>query len=90
VLSVWGTRGARATQFESEAAEDRGLEVFLNRFLADSRVDLPEATVIDVGRIEGLGWGRVERNAAWGVGIYGCDPAKVFEVVRRAALRSAG
>ena len=50
--------------------------------LSDARVDLPRATVIDVGTIAGRGWAVVEQNAAWGSGLYGCDPEQVLEVLR--------
>lgn len=48
-------------------------------------LDLPRAAVIDVGVIAGRGWAVVEQNAAWGSGIYGCDPQQVLEVLRHAA-----
>jgi len=75
--------------FESSAEEARQVEVFVARLLADPRVDLPSATVVDVGCMGGSGhWACVEQNAAWGAGIYGCDPTAVLEVVRHAAVRS--
>lgn len=88
--SIYARNGdlQRATQFQSEMAEDRELEDFMARLLVDSRVDLPDATVIDVGYIQGAGWACVEQNAAWGAGIYGCDPIKVLEVVRRAVVKT--
>ncbi|MBV6626222.1 MAG: ATP-grasp domain-containing protein [Rivularia sp. (in: Bacteria)] len=42
--------------------------------LSDNRVEIPSATVIDVGVIKGRGWAVVEQNAAWGAGLYGCNP----------------
>jgi hypothetical protein len=39
-----------------------------------------------VGLITGRGWAIVEGNAAWGSGLYGCDPASVLPVVRRACI----
>jgi hypothetical protein len=77
----------REAEFSSAAEEDAGLEEFVAKLLMDPRVDLPVATVIDVGVIEGVGWGCVEQNAAWGAGIYGCDPKAVLAVVQRAATR---
>jgi len=35
-----------------------------------------------VGHIKDRGWAVVEANAAWGSGLYGCDPVKVLEVLR--------
>jgi hypothetical protein len=42
-----------------------------------------------VGVIASRGWAVVEQNAAWGSGIYGCDPAAVLAVLRHAATRLA-
>lgn len=64
--------------------EEAGLEVFLQRLLADPAVELPRAAVVDVGPIEGRGWAVIEQNAAWGAGIYECDPFAVLEVLRQA------
>ncbi|MEK7466817.1 MAG: hypothetical protein AAB074_05315 [Planctomycetota bacterium] len=67
---------------DPEAAEVRS---FVSSILADSRVDLPRAVALDVGVIRGRGWAATEVNAAWGSGIYGCDPAQVLEVLRFAS-----
>lgn len=40
--------------------------------------------VLDIGTISGRGWAVVEANAAWGSGIYGCDPMEVLGVIRHA------
>jgi hypothetical protein len=56
------------------------------RLLADSEVRLPPSVVLDLGRIAGRGWAVVEVNAAWGSGIYGCDPGAVLQVVGRASV----
>ena len=74
----------RESEFASSPEEDAELEAFVSTLLADPRVDLPRATVVDAGTIEGRGWACVEQNAAWGAGIYGCDPAAVLEVLRQA------
>lgn len=78
----------REAEFFSEPEEDRQLEEFLSKLLADPRVDLPTATVVDVGTIEGAGWACVEQNAAWGAGIYGCNPTAVLGVLEHAATRA--
>lgn len=77
----------RENEFVSSPEEDRQLEEFMAAFLSDDRVDLPRATVVDVGLIEGLGWACVEQNAAWGAGIYGCSPAAVLEVIQNASVK---
>jgi hypothetical protein len=59
---------------------------FGQRMVSDGSVALPPALALDVGIIEGRGWAVIEANAAWGSGIYGCDPAEVLRVVRRACL----
>jgi len=71
-----------ATDDEIQQATD-----FIECVLADDRVDLPPAVVVDVGVIADAGWAVLESNAAWGSGIYGCDPTKVLNVIRRACLQ---
>jgi hypothetical protein len=66
-------------------AEEVEMLAFMSRLRADARVRLPRAAVVDVGVIEGRGWAVIEQNAAWGSGIYGCDPERVLEVLRHAA-----
>lgn len=50
-------------------------------------VPVPPATVLDVGRIRDRGWAVVEANAAWGAGLYGCDPEQVLRVLARSCVR---
>jgi hypothetical protein len=68
----------------SSAAESEEALTYAAMLLADSRVALPAAIVVDVGIIQGRGWAVVEANGAWGAGIYGCDPARVLPVLARA------
>jgi hypothetical protein len=75
----------REHDFAATAEELGDLKRFADSVLSDRRVDLPYACVLDVGVIADRGWAVVELNAAWGSGIYGCDPAEVLEVLRHAA-----
>lgn len=86
-LSVYVRSGElqREQGFSASDAELADSESFVRAVLADARVDVPRATVLDVGVIAGRGWAVVEQNAAWGSGIYGCDPVAVLEVLRHAA-----
>jgi hypothetical protein len=56
----------------------------VERLLADPRVDLPAALVIDAGVMDGIGPAVVEANEASGSGIYSCDPRDVLDVLRAA------
>lgn len=76
----------RENGFAAPAAELAAAEAFARTVLVDPRVELPRAAVLDVGVIAGRGWAVVEQNAAWGAGIYGCDPAAVLEVIRHATV----
>lgn len=71
--------------YESTDEEDAEVRAFVGRMLADPRVRLPRAVVLDVGVIRDRGWAAVELNSAWGAGIYGCDPVEVLEVIRHVA-----
>ena len=88
--SVYSRHGElqRDADFVSTPTEDEQVKAFLSELLADSRVDLPRATVVDVGFIQGQGWACVEQNAAWGAGIYGCEPSAVLEVIRHAGVKA--
>jgi hypothetical protein len=68
--------------------ELRGAREFATVVLRDPRAALPPAVVLDVGVICGEGWAVVEANAAWGSGVYGCDPDQVLRVVQRACVRA--
>jgi hypothetical protein len=72
--------GYAATAEESQAATE-----FAQRVLRDGRVTVPRAIVLDVGIILDRGWAVVEANAAWGAGLYGCDPDEVLNVLEHAA-----
>jgi hypothetical protein len=74
--------------YESTPAEDADVLAFVSRVLCDERVPLPYAVVMDVGVIRNRGWAVVELNAAWGSGLYGCDPAEVLKVIRHAGVKT--
>jgi hypothetical protein len=89
-ISIYSRDGDLAQSEEGDWPADPGdLEdagKFAEDVLAASGSRLPRAVVIDVGRIAGFGWAVVEANAAWGSGIYGCDPAAVLDVVRASCV----
>jgi hypothetical protein len=82
-FSIYSRHGdlQRESGFVCTPQESEQVAHFVSRLLADERVALPRATVVDVGLIENSGWACVEQNAAWGAGIYGCDPEAVLEVL---------
>lgn len=88
-LSPYLRLGELAQSSDGIWSDDRTEQarVFAQGVVSDNSVDLPPAVVMDVGIINGRGWAVIEANAAWGSGIYGCDPAEVLRVVRRACLR---
>lgn len=77
----------RIHDFASSPEEDAACAAFVGALLRDDEVVLPRAVVLDVGEIEGRGWAVVEANAAWGAGIYGCEPGAVLDVLAEAAER---
>lgn len=77
----------RDAGFASSDDEDEQMREFVSRVLADDRVELPRAIVMDVGVISDRGWAVVEINAAWGSGLYGCDPREVLDVIKVATER---
>jgi hypothetical protein len=87
-LSIYLRDGELQREYNFAASESELAEAtaFIQTVLADERVDLPRAAVLDVGVIGGRGWVVVEQNSAWGSGIYGCDPIEVLEAIRHAAI----
>lgn len=75
-----------AGEWEADRAEIEAACASMRAVLADAEVELPKAVVVDVGRMEGRGWGVVEANPAWASGLCGCDPTKVLAVLQRATL----
>ncbi len=85
--SVYAREGALAQAEDggwpcSQEERDAALS-FAATLLADPRVEMPEAVVLDVGLIRDRGWAAVELNPAWGSGLYGCDPTRALEVIAR-------
>lgn len=78
---------ARETDYEATDNEVGAATEFAEQVLASKFIPTPRAIVIDVGVIAGFGWAVVEANAAWGSGIYGCNPNRVLDVVRHATLQ---
>ncbi|MFG2342059.1 ATP-grasp domain-containing protein [Streptomyces yangpuensis] len=63
---------------------------FVDRLVAGSGAALPSAVVVDVGQLldpyrPGHQWAVVEPNMAWFSNAYAADPARVLDVVLRAA-----
>ena len=83
-LSVYLRRGELQRDAEFAATDDElaAARAFARAVLSDPRVEFGRTAVLDVGVIRGRGWAVVEQNAAWGAGIYGCDPAEVLGVLR--------
>lgn len=82
-LSPYLRDGALASE-ENFAAEDHELSEaadFAEKVLMATADFTSRAVVIDVGLVDGFGWAVVEVNAAWGSGVYGCDPEIVSDVV---------
>jgi hypothetical protein len=79
---------ARNCNFASPDAEADEARTFAETVLADPVATYPRAFVMDVGKISDRGWAVVELNAAWGSGIYGCDPKSVLSVLQHAVVSS--
>jgi len=85
-LSLYSRLGEVIPNGPSSETERAALMEFVSGLLRDDAIDFPHACVVDCGPIEGRGWAVVELNAAWGAGIYGCNPDDVLDVVRAATI----
>ena len=80
---------AKIDDYKMTSDEQTIVTEFTENVLATTDAFSPRAIVIDVGQIKGKGWAVVEANAAWGSGIYGCDPDAVLDVIRHATVQPA-
>lgn len=85
-FSLYARDGELTEDAEATDSEVREMRDFTATVLADPQVEVPRACVLDCGMIAGRGWGVVELNAAWGAGIYQCNPDAVLDVVRAATV----
>jgi len=90
-MSIYLRNGVLQREFDFAASEEElaDARTMADSLLHDPRVPLPKAAVVDVGFIRDRGWAVIEQNAAWGSGIYGCDPSIVLEVIRHASQKNS-
>jgi len=67
--------------------EEAAMFSFLDEFLADKTIELPEAVVIDVGYISNKGWALIEANPVWSSGVYACDPKRIIETIVKSCVK---
>ena len=84
--SLYSRNGEPTPQSPWTKAESDSLLQFVTELLSDETIAIPSACVLDCGPIVGQGWAAVELNAAWGAGIYQCNPSKAIDVVRAATI----
>lgn len=84
--SVYARDGVLAVE-TPDAATKEATEALVRRLWA---VAPQPPCVIDLGRVRGQGWAVVEANAAWGSGLYACDPEEAFGVIRAAVACAEG
>ena len=84
----WLARNA-AGQWPITEKEAEAVLTFCQRFLADRRIELPPAFVLDVGTIRDRGWAVVELNPVWCSGLLGCNLAAILPALDRACRRRA-
>lgn len=80
---------AKDNDYRATSDEITSATSFAERILSRTGNATPRSVVIDVGRIKGHGWSVVEANAAWGSGIYGCNPDSVLNVIRHATVNAS-
>lgn len=75
------------SHFESSSLEVAAVHSFTADVLAASKSSLPRACVVDIGLLQSGKWAVVEANAAWGSGLYGCNPSQALNVIREAIIQ---
>lgn len=77
-----GHWAARSNRWDLMPEEAPGFENFVKKVVTS--VGTSAAYVLDVGFIKNKGWAVIEVSPVSSSSIYGCDPKKVLEVLRRA------
>lgn len=77
-------------RWNTSKCDQRDAFDFVVSVLRTSGDTLPPGVALDVGMIAGRGWAVVEANAAWGSGLYGCDPSAVLSALQLASTPRAG
>ncbi|XAL98927.1 ATP-grasp domain-containing protein [Phycisphaeraceae bacterium D3-23] len=75
----------REHNFAATPSELAQATEYIKQVIADPNVSIGKTAVLDVGTIRDRGWAVIEQNAAWGAGIYGCDPVRVLSVLEHVA-----
>lgn len=71
--------------YEGEGNIEEAIK-FINQFLNNCKLELPKTFVLDIGFNEKDQWFVIEFNSCWGAGLNFCDPNKVIECIREAAI----
>lgn len=56
----------------------RQAKEFCTEVISNSQIKLPDAVVVDVGKITGKGWAVIEANSVYSSGLYACDAIEVI------------
>lgn len=63
---------------------------FIQKFLTNKKIELPESFVLDLGFNKSSGWFIIEFNASWGAGLNNCSPDLVIKGIEAATKRKCG
>lgn len=85
-FSIYSRQGELAENWLMSADEVDSVKEFCAKFLADIRITMPPAFVLDIGEIEGRVWAVIEANPVWASGIYGSDTTKILSLLERACI----
>lgn len=89
ISSYWSngcsTEQADGSWYATEREYQQAAE-FCTEVISNSQIKLPDAVVVDVGKIKDRGWAVIEANSVYSSGLYGCDPIAVIKVIQTGAL----
>lgn len=61
-------------------------KAFIRSFLQNSKINLPNSFVLDIGWNKKQKWFIIEVNSSWGAGLNSCNPEKVINCIREATI----
>lgn len=87
IYAINGKLAKTDTGYPVNEIEYKEAENFVNSISNDPFINMPDAFVLDVGKLNTGEWAVIEVNPCWASGLYGCDPYKVLKVLEIASIK---
>ena len=75
------------TGSSDDLKEGQAIEVFIEKFLIESKLNLPKSFVLDIGCGKNENWFIIELNSSWGARLNSCNPKKILKCIQEATVK---